>query len=91
MEKVEDTRGRLSQVTGEVVSDKMNKTIAVKIVRLVKHKRYGKYIKRTAVFKAHDETNAAKMGDKVVIAQTRPYSKTKRWRLLEVVDKSVTV
>ena len=78
-------RGRRIEVTGEVVSDKMNKTIAVLIYRLVRHKKYGKYMRRTSVFKAHDEKNVAKTGDTVRIFQTRPLSKTKRWALGEVL------
>lgn len=81
------SRGRLITVTGEVVSDKMDKTISVLIFRLVKHKKYGKYIRRSSVFKAHDESNKAKVGDKVVIYETRPLSKTKRWNLMEVLGK----
>lgn len=82
-----NSRGRLITVTGEVVSDKMDKTISVLIYRLVKHKKYGKFIRRTSVFKAHDEKNEAKTGDKVVIYETRPLSKTKRWKLMKVLGK----
>ena len=81
-------RGLINEAIGEVVSDKMDKTIAVKIFRTVKHPKYHKYIKRTSVFKAHDETNEAKMGDKVKIHETRPLSKTKRWKLSEVIERS---
>lgn len=81
------SRGRIITVSGEVISDKMNKTISVQIFRLVKHKKYGKYIRRSSVFKAHDENNTAKVGDKVVIYETRPLSKTKRWTLMEVLGK----
>lgn len=81
-------RGRRVEVTGEVVSDKMDKTISVLIYRLVRHKKYGKYLKRTSVFKAHDEKNVAKVGDLVKIHETRPLSKTKRWALSEVVEKA---
>ncbi|MCB0392066.1 MAG: 30S ribosomal protein S17 [Bdellovibrionales bacterium] len=83
----ETTRGRLNTLTGEVVGDKMDKTISVQIFRLVKHKKYGKYIRRSSVFKAHDEQNKAKVGDKVVIYESRPLSKTKRWKLMEVLEK----
>lgn len=79
-------RGRSNAVIGEVVSDKMNKTIAVKIFRLVKHERYGKFTKTSSVFKAHDEKNVAKIGDKVEIYETRPLSKTKRWMLKTVLE-----
>jgi small subunit ribosomal protein S17 len=79
-------RGRRIEVTGEVVSNKMDKTISVLIYRLVRHKKYGKYLRRTSVFKAHDEKNVAKIGDVVKIHETRPLSKTKRWALSEVVE-----
>lgn len=91
MSEVTKKRGRLNTVIGEVVSDKMDKTIAVKIYRVVKHKRYGKYIKRSSVFKAHDENNTAKLGDKVQISETRALSKTKRWKLMKVVDQAAQV
>lgn len=81
-----NTRGRKIEVVGEVVSDKMDKTISVLIYRMVKHAKYGKYVKKTSVFKAHDEKNQAKMGDIVKIRETRPLSKTKRWTLAEVVE-----
>jgi small subunit ribosomal protein S17 len=79
-------RGRKIEVTGEVISDKMDKTISVLIYRLVRHKKYGKYLRRTSVFKAHDEKNQAKVGDIVKIHETRPLSKTKRWALSEIVE-----
>jgi small subunit ribosomal protein S17 len=82
------TRGRRNEVVGEVTSDKMDKTISVKIFRTVKHQKYGKYIKKTSIFKAHDETNEAKTGDIVKIFETRPLSKSKRWKLSEIVEKS---
>ncbi len=75
-------------VTGVVVSNKMDKTITVAIERQVKHPIYGKFIKQTTKLKAHDETNDAGMGDVVRIQETRPYSKTKRWRLVEVVERA---
>jgi small subunit ribosomal protein S17 len=80
------SRGRRIEVVGEVVSNKMDKTIAVLIYRMVKHKKYGKYLKKTSVFKAHDEKNEAKIGDIVKIYETRPLSKTKRWALSEIVE-----
>ena len=83
---VNEDRGRRIEVVGEVVSNKMNKTISVLIYRLVRHAKYGKYMKRTSVFKAHDEKNVAKIGDVVRIKETRPLSKTKRWALVEVVE-----
>lgn len=85
----DQNRGRRNEVIGEVISDKMDKTISVLIYRLVKHKKYGKFIRRTSVFKAHDENNVAKQGDKVKIYETRALSKTKRWMLSEVLEKNV--
>jgi small subunit ribosomal protein S17 len=74
---------------GVVVSDKMDKTVVVAVRRLVKHGRYGKYIKRRTQYKAHDETNGCSLGDRVVIAETRPLSKDKRWRVRAIVEKAV--
>ena len=73
---------------GVVVSDKMDKTIVVAIQDNVKHPIYGKIIKRTLKVHAHDETNACGIGDKVEIMETRPLSKTKRWRLVEIIEKA---
>lgn len=81
-------RGRTPEVVGQVVSNKMQKTIAVEVFRLVRHVKYGKYIRKSSVFKAHDEKGEAKMGDKVRIAESRPLSKTKRWQLVEIVEKA---
>jgi small subunit ribosomal protein S17 len=67
---------------GRVVSAKMDKTVTVEVVRLVKHRRYRKYISRRKNYKAHDETNTCVVGDSVVIAESRPLSKTKRWVLV---------
>ena len=82
----QNSRGRRNEVVGEVISNKMDKAISVLIFRMVKHKKYGKYVKKTSVFKAHDEKNVAKIGDVVKIYETRPLSKTKRWALSEVVE-----
>ncbi len=71
---------------GIVTSDKMDKTIVVMTTSRVPHPRFGKIIKRTAKFHAHDEKNEAKEGDRVVIAETRPLSRLKRWRLVEVIQ-----
>lgn len=79
-------RGIRKSRTGVVVSDKMDKTIVVEIVRKWKHPLYKKTIKATKKYKAHDEENVAKIGDKVLITETRPISKDKRWRLVEVVE-----
>jgi small subunit ribosomal protein S17 len=75
-------------LTGRVVSDKMHKTIAVEIERLVRHPAYGKYVRRTTRLLAHDENGTCKAGDLVVIAPCRPMSRHKSWRLLEVVEKA---
>jgi small subunit ribosomal protein S17 len=79
------SRGIRKTLVGEVVSDKMDKTVVVRTVSRVPHPRFGKIVKHTAKFHAHDEKNEAKMGDKVRITETRPLSKTKRWRLVEVL------
>jgi small subunit ribosomal protein S17 len=74
---------------GVVVSDKMDKTIVVAIENRVTHKRYGKIISKTKRYKVHDEKNECQVGDSVIISETRPLSKTKRWRLKEVKQKYV--
>ena len=73
---------------GKVVSTKMDKTIVVAIVDNVRHAKYGKIIKRTVKIHAHDEKNECGVGDKVAVMETRPLSKTKRWRLVEIVEKA---
>ena len=73
---------------GVVTSDKMNKTITVAVERKVKHPIYGKFVKKTTKFHAHDEKQECTIGDVVKIMETRPLSKTKRWRLVEVVEKA---
>ena len=73
---------------GIVTSDKMDKTIVVAIVDNVKHPLYGKIVKRTYKLKAHDENNECKIGDRVKVMETRPLSKDKRWRLVEIVEKA---
>jgi small subunit ribosomal protein S17 len=78
-------RGKRKTKVGIVISDKMEKTITVQVDRLVKHPKYGKYIRKYHKFKAHDEEGQAKMGDKVEIMETRPLSKTKNWRLMKVL------
>ncbi len=75
-------------IVGKVVSDKMDKSITVAVERLVKHPVYGKYIRRTTKLMAHDEDNACRTGDVVSIAECRPYSKRKAWRLVEVVERT---
>ena len=73
--------------TGRVISDKMNKTVVIAIEDHVKHPVYGKIIKRTLKVHAHDESNQCGIGDKVKIMETRPLSKTKRWRLVRIIEK----
>ena len=74
--------------TGLVTSNKMDKTITVAIERKVKHPIYGKFVKKTTKFHAHDEKNECTIGDTVKIMETRPLSKTKRWRLVEIIEKA---
>jgi len=83
---LEQRSSRKTQV-GKVVSDKMDKTVVVAIETLVRHPLYGKTIKRTKRFKAHDEENACRIGDKVRVMETRPLSKEKRWRVVEILDR----
>jgi small subunit ribosomal protein S17 len=75
-------------LTGRVVSNKMQKTIAVEVERLVKHPRYGKFIRRTTKLLAHDESNESRIGDKVAIAECRPLSRRKSWRLVSVLERA---
>ncbi len=81
-------RKRRKTRIGIVSSDKMNKTITVAVERKVKHPIYGKFLKKTTKFHAHDEQNVAGVGDMVRIMETRPLSKTKRWRLVEIIEKA---
>ena len=74
--------------TGIVTSNKMNKSITVAVERKVKHAKYGKFIKRTSTFKAHDEKNECNIGDTVRIMETRPISKSKCWRLIQIVERA---
>ena len=83
-----DARGYRKARRGYVTSDKMDKTIVVEVEDRVKHPLYGKVIRRTSKIKAHDEQNAAGVGDMVLISETRPLSATKRWRLVEIVEKA---
>jgi len=82
-------RGDRKRVIGMVVSDKMSKTRTVAVVEHTRHPLYGKFVKRTQKFHVHDETNDSKQGDKVLIVETRPLSKTKRWRLMKVLERAV--
>ena len=83
-----NARGYRKARRGYVVSDKMDKTIVVEVEDRVKHPLYGKVIRRTSKVKAHDEANTAGVGDLVVINETRPLSATKRWRLVEILEKA---
>jgi len=85
---METTRSLRKERTGLVLSNKMDKGITVAIYRKVKHPMYGKFVKKTTKLMAHDETNQCGVGDKVRIMETRPLSKNKRWRLVEVLEKA---
>ncbi|GFE61570.1 MAG: 30S ribosomal protein S17 [Oryzomonas sp.] len=79
-------RGHRKSQLGVVVSDKMDKTVVVKVDRLVKHQLYNKYIKRSVKYKVHDEQNVCKVGDRVQIIECRPLSKDKRWSLKQIIE-----
>lgn len=81
-------RGNKRLITGVVVSNGMEKTVVVRTERLVKHRTFQKYIRRHVKYKAHDERNECQIGDKVIIMESRPLSKDKRWRLREVLEKA---
>ena len=81
-------RGFRKTREGYVVSDKMNKTVTVEVEDRVQHPRYGKTIRRTTKVKAHDEANSAGVGDRVLLMETRPLSATKRWRVVEILEKA---
>jgi small subunit ribosomal protein S17 len=85
---MEVVRNLRKQKTGVVVSNKMDKTIAVQVERRLMHPLYGKFVKRTKKFFAHDEENTCNIGDKVRIMETRPLSKMKRWRLVEILERA---
>ncbi|KFF58364.1 small subunit ribosomal protein S17 [Cryobacterium flavum] len=87
-EATELVRGYRKTLRGYVTSDKMNKTIIVVVEDRVKHPLYGKVIRRTSKLKAHDEANSAGIGDLVLISETRPLSASKRWRLVEILEKA---
>ncbi|MEU4312546.1 30S ribosomal protein S17 [Nocardia sp. NPDC024068] len=87
-EKVEEARGTRKIRVGYVVSDKMNKTIVVELEDRHRHKLYGKIIRTTSKVKAHDENETANVGDRVQLMETRPTSATKRWRLVEVLERA---
>jgi small subunit ribosomal protein S17 len=83
-----EQRGRKNSIKGVVVSHKMDKTIVVRAERLVKHAVFHKYIKRYVKYKAHDERNSCQVGDKVLIVESRPLSREKRWRMVEILEKA---
>lgn len=78
-------------LTGKVVSDKMDKSIVVRIERRVKHPVYGKYVSKSSKLKAHDENNECKIGDTVTIAESRPISKTKSWALVKIIERPAQI
>jgi len=85
---MENTRNLRKTRVGRVVSDKMDKTVVIAIEDNVKHPTYGKIIKRTTKIHAHDENNECGIGDRVEVMETRPLSKTKRWRLVQIIEKA---
>jgi len=89
--ETEETEGRRKTRTGTVVSDKMQKTAVVSVTRKYMHKKYGKYVRDQKKYKVHDEENTCKVGDKVLIEETRPISKHKRWRLREIIEEAPVV
>ena len=87
-ENVSAGEAKVRTITGRVVSDKMDKSVTVAVVRQVRHPLYGKYIRRTSKLMAHDENNDCKMGDKVTIASCRPLSKNKSYRVVTIVERA---
>ena len=83
-----EERGRRKSKIGSVVSNKLDKSVVLSVERLLKHPLYGKYFRKTSKFMAHDEENQCQVGDTVKIVETRPLSKLKRWRLVEVIEKA---
>jgi small subunit ribosomal protein S17 len=81
------SRGKFQSRVGTVISDKMDKTVIVEVMQIKKHKRYKKSIKRNSKFIAHDESDQCKIGDKVLILEARPYSKSKRWKVSKVLEQ----
>lgn len=84
-----ESAGKRRILTGEVVSDKMDKTVVVQVIRRYKHPRYKKYVQERLRYKAHDEANEAKVGDKVRIVESRPRSKEKRWDVQAIIERAV--
>jgi small subunit ribosomal protein S17 len=87
-EEAAEQRGYRKTREGLVVSDKMDKTVVVEVEDRVKHPKYGKVIRRTKKYRAHDEANACGVGDRVLLMETRPTSATKRWRVAEILEKA---
>lgn len=85
------SRGKYKTKIGTVVSDKMDKTVVVDVIHIKTHPRYKKAVKRNTRFKAHDENEQCKVGDKVLILETRPFSKTKRWRVSKILEQGVQI
>jgi len=83
-----EVRGNRRTISGVVVSNKMDKTIVVRVERLVKHSVFHKYIRQFAKYKAHDEANECRAGDRVVIVESRPLSKDKRWRMRSILERA---
>ena len=83
------TQGKKRQMYGTVVSNKMDKTVIILTERLVKHSFYKKYIRRRSKFAAHDKDNSCSIGDKVLISESRPLSRSKRWRVIQIIEKAV--
>ena len=83
-----ETRIPRKTIVGSIIGDKMDKTVVVSVERLTKHPQYGKYIKKRVKYMAHDEKNECGSGDKVMLVETRPLSKNKRWRVKEVLEKA---
>ena len=88
MSTPQETRNRRKTREGMVVSDKMNKTVVVEVEDRVKHSLYGKVMRRTSRLKAHDEQNSCGIGDRVLLMETRPLSATKRWRVVEIIERA---
>jgi small subunit ribosomal protein S17 len=87
---MKNTRGMKRELVGTVLSNKMDKTATIQVERLISHPVYRKYIRRRARFAAHDERNECGIGDRVVITESRPLSKTKRWRVSRIIEKAVS-
>ncbi|CAN5905576.1 30S ribosomal protein S17 [soil metagenome] len=88
MEQTTINRSDRKEKTGTVISNKMTKSIVVSVERKVKHEKYGKFVKKTSTFMAHDEKNECNIGDTVRIMETRPMSKSKCWRLVEIIERA---